>query len=96
MNFFKRAFSEAGEPSSSRLLSGFVIFIPNIWITFLVFKNGQLPDFGGITLWVTSIVGVILGLNKAPAIAGAITGTIPPPAPSPPAAAIPLNPPTTT
>jgi hypothetical protein len=87
MNFFRRAFSEAGEPSSSRLLSGFVIVMPNIWITFLVFKDGKLPDFGGITLWVTGIVGMIMGLNKAPAIASAITGTTP----NPPPAATPIK-----
>jgi hypothetical protein len=78
-DFIKRALSEAdGTPSFSRTLSAFVIIMPYVWITFIVFKSGKFPDFGGVTLLITGVVGVVMGLNKAPAIASAITGTAPP------------------
>ena len=36
-----------------------------LWVTFLVFKNGQMPELGGVTLFVSGIVGILYGIKKA-------------------------------
>jgi len=64
-----------GSASFTRIACSFVIGISTIWITVLVFKNGTLPDLGGVTLFDTGIVGILYGINKGAQVANsAVTG----------------------
>lgn len=59
-DWFIRAFSDNGEPSSSRLLTAIVVAFACGWVTAIVKHTHQLPEFGGISLF----IGSLYGLNR--------------------------------
>jgi hypothetical protein len=53
--FLKSTFSEPdGTGSASRVLAGASVISTILWVTYLVIKNGALPDLGGASLFLTS------------------------------------------
>ena len=60
MNFWRGVFSDGGQPSFSRLASGFVVAFSLGWVTHLVWHNHALPDFAGLALF----IGTLYGLNR--------------------------------
>jgi len=70
LGFAKSIFSEPdGKASFTRIATAFLILAALIWVTRLVWQNHALPDFGGLTLFITTLYG----LNKAGALATTIT-----------------------
>lgn len=64
-NFLRSAFSESdGTGSSSRLLSAIIIVASLSWITIVVVHTKALPDLASISVFVSSTVGVLYGINK--------------------------------
>lgn len=63
--YVKSVFAEAdGSASMSRILAGVVVAAPIFWITYLVVKNGALPDLTSASLFVGSgFTGY--GINQA-------------------------------
>jgi len=62
MSFLKSALSESdGKGSFTRLATGVLVLAALVWITRLVWVNAALPDFGGLTLFISALYG----LNKA-------------------------------
>lgn len=76
-DFIRRAFSENGEPSSSRILTALVVFFACGWVTSIVARTHALPDFAGLALF----IGTLYGVNQA----GKVIAGLKPPPPSPPA-----------
>lgn len=71
LKFLKSTFSESdGSASASRVLGGSCVLAAICWITYLVAKNGQLPDLSGASMFVGSGFSGY-GVNK---IADAIKG----------------------
>lgn len=69
LRFLKSTFSEAdGTASATRVLGGGCVVMTLGWITYLVLKNGALPDLSGASLFVTSGFSGY-GMNK---LAGAM------------------------
>ncbi len=78
--FIKSVLSEDGVVGSySRCASAFIVFFTVLWVTFLVFKHGTLPDLAGPLAFLTGGVGVNMGINKASEVAAALKGTKNPP-----------------
>ena len=63
--FIKEALSDNGVASFASMMCATVILNALLWINYLVVKNSALPDLGGITLFVTGIVGILYGIKKA-------------------------------
>lgn len=56
--FWAWVFSEAdGTPSFARIFTGLIVCFSLGWVTHLVWKNHQLPDFAGLALFVTVLYG---------------------------------------
>jgi hypothetical protein len=72
--FVKSVFSDAGQGSSSRVLSGAVVFATLGWISYIVLKTKTLPDLGGASMFIASGVGISYGTNKAADIVAAFKG----------------------
>ena len=71
--FWKSAFSESdGTGSASRVLSAVVVVAALSWITLVVLHNVvasskvlmSMPDLGSTAVFVSSVVGVLYGINK--------------------------------
>ena len=74
--FLKGVLSEDGVTGSySRCASAFVVFFTVMWITFLVFKHGVMPDLTEPLAFISAVVGVHMGINKAAEIVSATKGT---------------------
>jgi len=58
--WIKKLFSESGEASMSRTAAFIALVFACGWVTYLVIKNGALPDLHGIALF----VGTPYGLGK--------------------------------
>ena len=54
VTFIRNAFSNNGTPSSSRLLAGATVASTLMWVTYLVFKNGQLPDLTSAAVFIAA------------------------------------------
>lgn len=63
-------------PSFARMGSAAILGAAITWVTFLVFKDGKLPDLGGMSLFIPSTILALFGVAK---IADAIN---PPPPPT--------------
>jgi hypothetical protein len=72
--FIKSVFSDNGVGSSSRVLSGAVVFSTLFWITYVVFKTKTIPDLGGPSMFMATGVGVFMGTNKAADMISAFKG----------------------
>jgi hypothetical protein len=59
--FWRSAFSESGYPSMSRVMTGFAVLGAIAWTTIIVLRKTELPDFGGMTLFISALYGI----NKA-------------------------------
>lgn len=59
--FFVGIFSDNGQPSFSRLATGFIVAFSIGWVTHLVLHNHALPDFAGLALF----IGTLYGANVA-------------------------------
>jgi len=71
---------DSGKPSFSRTFPAIVIVISIVWVTFLILKNGQMPDLTSLALYLGAILGPTYGANKiATGIQAAINGTPAPP-----------------
>jgi hypothetical protein len=78
-SFVRSVLSEDGVTGSySRCASTFIVFFTVVWITFLVFKHGTMPDLGGALAFLTAGVGVNMGINKAGEVVAAVKGDNPP------------------
>jgi hypothetical protein len=80
--FLRGVFSDDdGEPSFSRCATGVLVGFACFWITRIVVKNNVLPDFTGISCFIT----VLYGVNRAEGIGSAIASIFrATPAPQPP------------
>ena len=59
--FWRGVFSEIdGTPSFSRVATAVIVAFAMGWVTALVRSNHQLPDFGGLVLF----IGALYGVNK--------------------------------
>lgn len=63
--YLKAVLSNAGEPSFGRFGAAMVIVGTHVWITYIVIKNGVLPDLGGASVFLASGVGACYGITKA-------------------------------
>ena len=70
--FIKGVFMDCGQPSFSRCASGLIVLASVGWVTFLVCKDGKMPDMAGITAYVSAALAVLYSANK---VANAIEGT---------------------
>lgn len=71
LKFLKSTFSEAdGSASASRVLGGACVVSTLGWVTYLVLKNGALPELSGAALFVGSGFSGY-GMNK---LSGAMKG----------------------
>lgn len=52
MDFFKKAFSDGEQPSSGRLIMGIFAIAAVVWISYIVYKTGAIPELGGLTFFV--------------------------------------------
>jgi multisubunit Na+/H+ antiporter MnhB subunit len=73
-SFFKELFLDGDKASFSRAISAFIVISAVGWVTFLVLKNGQLPDLGGVAGVIT---GGALGFYGANKVSTAISGQPP-------------------
>lgn len=55
---------ESGKGSSSRLLSAIVVLTALLWGTIVVIHTKAIPDLGSLAVFVSSVVGVLYGINK--------------------------------
>src|SRR5487761_541129 len=71
--FWKSAFSEGdGTGSASRVLSAIVVVFALSWITLVIVHNVMasskvlmsMPELGSTAVFVSSVVGVLYGINK--------------------------------
>ncbi len=62
--YMKAIFSHYGEPSFGRFGAGVVLLMTHAWVTYLVLKNGALPDMGGPSAFLASGVGTCYGITK--------------------------------
>lgn len=63
MNFWKGVFSDDGQPSFSRISTGFALCFACGWVSAIVIHNHQIPDaltMGGLT----AFVGALYGVNR--------------------------------
>ena len=68
-----------GAWSMSRVFLGMSIFYANNWITYLVIRNGTLPDLGGLSLFVAGIGTVTYGYNQIKQVVKAVKAEEPKP-----------------
>lgn len=47
--FWIGVFSDGGSPSSSRVYTGLLVVASIVWVSYVVFKTGHLPDGGTLT-----------------------------------------------
>lgn len=74
----KTAFTEDGTIGSySRIASAAIVLATIAWVSFLVFKHGTMPDLTGPLSFLTTGVGVHMGVNKASEIMAAVKGQKP-------------------
>lgn len=66
MNFLERVFSDNGEPSSTRVLTGMVVAASIGWVSAVVRYTHALPDFAGLSMF----IGTLYGLNVVRNFAG--------------------------
>ena len=71
--FWKSAFSEGdGTGSASRVLSAIVVVFALSWVTLVIVHNVMasskvlmsMPELGSTAVFVSSVVGVLYGINK--------------------------------
>ncbi len=64
LTYLKSAFSEAdGSASATRLLAGGGVLAAILWVSYVVFLTGALPDLTGAALWVSASFSGY-GVNK--------------------------------
>jgi hypothetical protein len=57
--FWAWCFSDPdGTPSSARVITALVVLFALGWVTFLVRKHGVLPEFAGLTAFVSAIYAI--------------------------------------
>ena len=56
--FTEGIFSDAGNPSFSRVATGVLLICCIWWTTYLVYKNKAMPDLGGQIAFISLIYGV--------------------------------------
>lgn len=71
---WKQALSENGEGSFTRYACLFILINAAGWVWFSMFKSHVLPDFNGLTLFVSSCLGVLYGTNQAKNVVAAWKG----------------------
>lgn len=74
LKFIQEVFSDAGSGSFSRCGSAAIILFCLVWTSHVVYKTHQLPDMGGVSMFMSSGVGTLYGINKAGGIFAAIKG----------------------
>lgn len=72
--FTREVFSEDGQGSFSRVTQGVIVAAVLGWITYLVHKNGAMPDLGGPSVFIGTAGAAHYGLNKATDIITALKG----------------------
>jgi hypothetical protein len=72
--FAKSVFSDGGAGSLSRCGSGFILVSTVGWVSYLVIKNGTMPDLTGPAIFMTAGVGSLYGTNKLPEMLSAARG----------------------
>lgn len=62
MSFWRGVFSEAdGTPSFSRVATAVALAFALGWVTSIVARTHQLPDFSGLV----AFIGILYGINRA-------------------------------
>jgi hypothetical protein len=74
--FGKGVISEGGSGSFGRVGATAIVVCSLIWVSYIVFKNGALPDLSGVSLFLSSGVSATYGASK---VAGVITAKNNPP-----------------
>ena len=64
IQFIKGIFMDGNLPSFSRVASGFIVAASVFWVTFIVLKDGKIPDMAGITAYVSAALAVLYSANK--------------------------------
>jgi hypothetical protein len=77
MSYLREAFSEDGQASSSRLMMAIHALAGIAWVTYALVHDPahKLPDFSGVTLFVTAPYAINKFGSAASAIGSAIAGT---------------------
>ena len=63
MSYFLRIFCDGQEPSFGRWAFAFVLLCSTCWVTYGLVKTGH-ADFSGVTLYTTSLGGILYGGTK--------------------------------
>lgn len=79
MKWIKECFSDNGTVSYSRCGSGAITLACLVWVSYVVLRTRALPDMQGVSLFLSTGVGVHYGSNKLQGIVGALKGEAPPP-----------------
>lgn len=64
LKYLKTALSGSDEASWGRLGATSVLLMTYFWVTYLVIRNGTLPDMAGPSTFVASGVAACYGINK--------------------------------
>lgn len=70
MNFWRGVFSDSGQPSFSRVATGFIVAFSAGWVTHIVWRSHTLPDMSGLCLF----IGTLYGLNRVTTAFGKTNG----------------------
>jgi hypothetical protein len=62
-DFWKRVFSDEGEPSLSRVATGVAVLFACVWISIIVAHNFALPDFAGVCFFIGTLYGLNVGIK---------------------------------
>lgn len=59
--FWRRAITDRGEPSISRICTLLIVNFSCVWISVMVAHNFIFPDFGGLSIFVGTLYGLSVG-----------------------------------
>lgn len=62
--YLKQVFSGGTDASFGRFGTGSVMFMTFFWVTYLVIKNGTMPDMAGPSTFLASGATTLYGINK--------------------------------
>jgi hypothetical protein len=68
-SFLREVFSDQGVGSFSNVATAVILAFSIYWVTYLVLKDGKLPDMSGLALF----IGTLYGVKK---VAGAVSESI--------------------
>ncbi len=76
--WIKDLFSESSTASFGRVGAFIALIASVVWVSWLVYKNGTLPDLSGICLFIGTLYGLSKGISAIQVIKGATNDPKPP------------------